>query len=154
MQMYVLALENSENDLSLLTRHISDALGQLGEHRLSVKGFVHPEEALKFMEQNECHILFVGTELCGMDSFRMAKTVQERYPDCHIVLVTAYEQHALEALQMHLRLSGYLMRPVTAQAIEAQLKNMPITKKLSKNATLEYSDVFQERIGEICLKIT
>ena len=129
MQMYVLALENSENDLSLLTRHISDALCRLGEQRLSVKGYVNPEEALKFMDQNECHALFLGTELCGMDSFRVAKTVQERYTDCHIVLVTAYEQYALEALQMHLRLSGYLMRPVTAQAIEAQLKNMPITKK-------------------------
>lgn len=124
LQTYILVLENSENDLNLLIRCIETALNNLQKQQFIVKGFIQPKEALKFMKQNKCPVLFTNAELCGTDGFDIARKVQIQNPNCNIIFVTAYEEYILEALQTHLHLSGYLMKPPTVESVKDQLENL------------------------------
>ena len=60
----------------------------------------------------------------------MAGRIGQLHPACKIIFSTGYEQYALDAIQ--LRCSGYLIKPITAEAVQKELdhiKKQPINGK-------------------------
>lgn len=70
----------------------------------------------------------------GWTGLDLALELKKTIPALEIIFVTAYSQYALESYSLHAR--GYLMKPVTAEAIEEELRNIglttvPVRKELS-----------------------
>ncbi|MBT0773782.1 response regulator transcription factor [Kineosporia sp. J2-2] len=83
-------------------------------------------QALKVLESEQVDVLFCDISMPGLDGLDLARVLARFTARPHLVFVTAYEQHAVEAFD--LRAVDYVLKPVRAQrlaeavrrAVEAQ----------------------------------
>ncbi len=64
-------------------------------------------------------ILFVDIEMPEMNGLELAQQVTDRYPALHVVFVTAYNEYAVDAFNLHAL--DYLMKPVQPKRLEETL---------------------------------
>ena len=86
--------------------------------------------ALNWMENNPADVAFLDISMRGMGGLALAEKISQLQPSCKIVFCTGYEQYALDAI--HLHCSGYLIKPITAQAVQKELdhiKKQPMCDK-------------------------
>ena len=84
-----------------------------------VTGFTRPAEALAWVSENSVDLALLDVEMPGMTGIELAVAIKERQPDAAIIFVTAYPKYAVDAFAV--RASGYLLKPVTRQALEADV---------------------------------
>ena len=70
-------------------------------------------------------VVFTDIRMPDMNGLQLAAAIKKAAPDARIVFVTAYSQYALEAWKS--RVSGYLMKPVTAQDIRDTLEHLRLS---------------------------
>ncbi|MCL2637042.1 MAG: response regulator [Oscillospiraceae bacterium] len=124
--MKILALDDSESALKLLTGAIAEACPTA-----EVTAFNKPSELLEYAKENQCSIAFLDIEVWGTSGLTVAEALKEQNPNINIVFVTAYSEYATEAFELYP--SGYVMKPVTKEAIERELENLryPLDNKSS-----------------------
>ena len=86
--------------------------------------------ALEWLERNTANVAFLDISMRGMGCLALAEKISQMQPSCKIVFCTGYEQYALDAI--HLHCSGYLIKPITAQAVQKELdhiKRQPMSDK-------------------------
>ena len=119
----IVIVKNNLSEINLMTAYISEIFEQHECAGATVKGFLDPKKALEYIVQNGCDILFSDIELCGMDGLLLLREVQKHSPETNIVITTAYEEHVVEAVQMQIRLAGYLPPPITTTKMEKLMGN-------------------------------
>jgi two-component SAPR family response regulator len=94
-----------------------------------VDAFSDPNALLDFARENPCDVAFLDVRMGSMTGVELAKKLKEFIPKLNIIFVTGYDEYANEAMKMHA--SGYLMKPVTAEDIKAELQDLryPIFEK-------------------------
>jgi len=100
--------------------------------------FSKPEEGLKYIENNKIDCLFLDIEMPTMDGFQFIKNINKR--DFAIVITTAYNQYAIEALKKEAL--DYLLKPVDSDDLEACL--LKIDNHAKKNVTFDMNEKFEE----------
>ena len=122
--MKILALDDSEPALKLLTGAINEA-----SPAAEVFPFSKPSALLDFAKTNNCDVAFLDIQMWGTSGLAVAKKLKEFYSKTNIVFVTAYSEYASEAFDLHP--SGYILKPVTREAIERELDNLrhPVERK-------------------------
>lgn len=87
---------------------------------------VHPfsgcSAALEWAESNRADVAFLDVSMRGMGGLGLAERLQELQPQCRIVFCTGYREYAVDAFKIHV--SGYLMKPITAQAVQAEIDHI------------------------------
>ena len=84
-----------------------------------VTGFTRPREALAWVSEHPVDLALLDVEMPGMTGIELAAAIKERRPDAAVIFVTAYSQYAVDAFAV--RASGYLMKPVTPEALAADV---------------------------------
>ena len=115
--MHILAIDDEQSALNVLTRAIEEAVS-LG----TVHGFRNPLVALEFMKETKCDVAFLDIQMREMSGIVLARKLKEIYPKVNIVFVTGYSQYANEAFALHA--SGYVYKPVTADKIMIEMENL------------------------------
>jgi len=87
-----------------------------------VTKFSNCEEALEFVKENSVDIAFLDINMRGMGGLELAKKIIAACPDCKIVFCTGHEEYAISAFKLHA--SGYLMKPVSAKDVQAEIDNI------------------------------
>ena len=64
--------------------------------------------------------VFSDIKMPGLDGLALAVRIKQASPDTKIVFVTAYSEYALDAI--HLRATGYLMKPVEPERVREELE--------------------------------
>ncbi len=67
-------------------------------------------------------VAFLDIKMPGMSGLELAKRIREISPHTNVIFVTAYSGYAVDAYGMHP--SGYLMKPVTAEQVRAELDDL------------------------------
>ena len=80
------------------------------------------EEALEFVKENSVDIAFLDINMRGMGGLALAEKIRSARPDCKIVFCTGYEEYAIPAFKLHV--SGYLLKPVSAKDVQAEIDNI------------------------------
>ena len=65
----------------------------------------------------------------------LAEKILEVRPKCKIVFCTGYEEYAVSAFQLHA--SGYLMKPITAEAVQKEIDHIKDVKTVEKHLTVK-----------------
>lgn len=112
--MIAIAVDDERAMLQALTKAIEES-----KDIDQVFSFGTCSAALEWLENNSADVAFLDISMRGMGGLALAEKINERYPSCKIVFCTGYEQYALNAIQLHC--SGYLVKPITAQAIQNEL---------------------------------
>lgn len=82
-------------------------------------GFTNPGAALEYVKTKPIDAAFLDIELGSANGLVLAKQLKDLCPDAHIIFVTSHEKYAVQAFQLHA--TGYLMKPVTEDAVRREL---------------------------------
>lgn len=97
--------------------------------------------ALEWMECNAADVAFLDISMRGMGGLALAEKIGQLQPACKIIFCTGYEQYALDAIQ--LRCSGYLIKPITAEAVQKELDHIKKQTVADKALTVKCFGTFE-----------
>ena len=95
-----------------------------------VTKFSSCEQALEFVKNNPADIAFLDINMRGMGGLALAENIIAARPDCKIVFCTGYEEYAIPAFKLHA--SGYLMKPISAKDVQAEIDNIKGARQKEK----------------------
>ena len=101
----------------------------------SVTGFNLCSEALEWVEENTVDIAFLDINMRGMGGLALAEKILQLQPACKIVFCTGYAEYAVDAFGLHV--SGYLMKPITAEAVQAEIDHVKGQKSKERLLTVK-----------------
>jgi two-component system LytT family response regulator/two-component system response regulator LytT len=87
-----------------------DIIGQAG----------HGVEALTTIEQLQPDVVFLDIQMPGLNGFEVARRMVENHATAHIIFVTAFDQHAIEAFEVNA--VDYLLKPVDPARLEVAVE--------------------------------
>ena len=67
-------------------------------------------------------VAFVDIDMQGMDGIELARRLRGTHPGLNIVFATAYGEYMPDAFELHS--SGYLLKPITAAKVRAELDDL------------------------------
>ena len=122
--MRILCLDDEPLSLKMVEMAVKEA-----KPDAAVLTFTEQEELLAEAEKNGCDIAFLDIHMRGMNGVEVAKCLKEMHPMMNIIFVTGFSDYKGDA--MDLRASGYILKPVTAEDVAAELKYLrfPIVPK-------------------------
>ena len=100
-----------------------------------VNKFSDCDEALEFVKKNPVDIAFLDINMRGMGGLALAESIIAARPNCKIVFCTGYEEYAIPAFKLHA--SGYLMKPISAEDVQAEIDNIKGVKQKEKLLTVQ-----------------
>ena len=87
-----------------------------------VAKFSDCERALEYVVKTPVDIAFLDINMRGMGGLALAEKILAARPNCKIVFCTGYEEYAIPAFKLHA--SGYLMKPIEAEDVQAEIDNI------------------------------
>ncbi len=88
----------------------------------NIFGFTRPSETIEFAKKKKISLIFLDIELGKTNGLDLCKNFLEINPQTNIIFLTAYVEYSFEAWSTGA--SGYLLKPITAENLRAQLKNL------------------------------
>ena len=115
--MIAVAVDDEPLMLSALTKAV-----QASADITAVADFTSCEDALDFVKSNRVDVAFLDINMRGMGGLSLAEKIIGIHPDCKIIFCTGYEEYAIAAFKLHA--SGYLLKPVSAEAVQAEIDHI------------------------------
>ena len=91
--------------------------------------------ALAYATENPIDIAFLDINMRGIGGLGLAEKLIELQPQCKIVFCTGYGEYAVSAFQLHV--SGYLMKPITAEDVQKEIDHIKGIKATDKLLTIK-----------------
>ena len=101
----------------------------------TVEVFSSCSAALTYATENPIDVAFLDVNMRGIGGLGLAEKLLELQPRCKIVFCTGHEEYAVAAFQLHV--SGYLMKPITAEAVQAEIDHIKGVKATEKLLTIK-----------------
>jgi two-component system response regulator LytT len=93
-------------------------------------------QALEIIEQNPPDLVLLDIQMPGLTGFEVARRLGEQGFGSHVVFVTAFDRHAIEAFEINA--VDYLLKPIEAErlgtAVDRVRKRMQ-TERTTRNGT-------------------
>ena len=99
------------------------------------KTFSSCSAAIAYAEGNPIDIAFLDINMRGIGGLGLAEKLVEIHPRCKIIFCTGHEEYAVSAFQLHA--SGYLMKPITAEAVQKEIDHIKGAKSEEKLLTVK-----------------
>ena len=91
--------------------------------------------ALAYATENPVDIAFLDINMRGIGGLGLAEKLTELHPRCKIIFCTGYEEYAVSAFQLHV--SGYLMKPITPEAVQKEIDHIKGIQATAKLLTIK-----------------
>ena len=101
----------------------------------TVEAFSSCSAALAYATESPVDIAFLDINMRGIGGLGLAEKLTELHPSCKIVFCTGYEEYAVSAFQLHV--SGYLMKPITPEAVQREIDHIKGVKAAEKLLTIK-----------------
>ena len=97
--------------------------------------FTSCSAALAYAAENPIELAFLDINMRGIGGLGLAEKLIELHPRCKIIFCTGYEEYAVSAFQLHV--SGYLMKPITPEAVQKEIDHIKGVKATEKLLTIQ-----------------
>lgn len=87
-----------------------------------VKTFSTCSAALAYATENPIDLAFLDINMRGIGGLELAEKLIELHPRCKVIFCTGHEEYAVSAFRIHA--SGYLMKPITAEAVQKEIDHI------------------------------
>lgn len=108
------------DDEPLAVERLSRLVTQLGHHVVATAQ--HGLEAIDLVQQCEPDVVLLDIKMPEMDGLTCAQHLSVLNPMPAVVFCTAYDEHALAAIQS--KAQGYLLKPIAKLELETVLDNL------------------------------
>ena len=99
-----------------------------------VEAFTSCSAALAYAAEHPIDIAFLDINMRGIGGLGLAEKLMELHPRCNIIFCTGYEEYAVSAFRLHV--SGYLMKPITAEAVQTEINHIKGIRASEKLLTI------------------
>lgn len=103
------------------------------------------EEALQQAELHSPDVVLMDIKMPGVDGIEAVRRLKEKRPDCHIIMLTLYEEYVTEAIEAGA--TGYLLKDIKreelVQAIRAVQQGRAPLSPLSRELLTEFSNLMK-----------
>lgn len=99
----------------------------------AVAEFTSCSKALEWVGSNNPDVAFLDINMRGMGGLELAQRILEIRPDCKIIFCTGHEKYAVAAFK--LRVSGYLMKPISAEDVQDEINHLKGVRAKEKPLT-------------------
>ncbi len=103
--------------------------------------FTSCSAALEWAKENAADVAFLDISMRGMGGLALAEKLLEIQPKMKIVFCTGHSEYAVDAFKIHV--SGYLMKPITAEAVQREIDHIKLTVKTKKLLTIRCFGTFE-----------
>ena len=100
-----------------------------------VEAFTSCSAALGYATENPVDIAFLDINMRGIGGLGLAEKLMELHPRCKIIFCTGHEEYAVSAFRLHV--SGYLMKPITEEAVQQEIDHIKGVKATEKLLTIK-----------------
>ena len=107
------------DDEQLARNELGYLLGQLGGVEI-VGQAGDGIEAIETIDRLKPDLVFLDVQMPGLTGFEVARRLIDQQPSTHIVFVTAFDRHAIEAFEVNA--VDYLLKPVEPGRLEVALE--------------------------------
>jgi two-component system, LytTR family, response regulator LytT len=107
------------DDEQLARDELGYLLGQVGGVEVIAQAG-NGVEALETIDRLQPDLVFLDIQMPGLTGFEVARRLLDTGPASHIIFVTAYDQHAIEAFEVNA--VAYLLKPVDPSRLEIALQ--------------------------------
>ena len=115
--MRILAVDDKAMPRKVLVRAIEEA-----EPDAEVVACASAGEVLALPDAGGFDVAFVDIDMPGMNGIALARELKRLNPRVNVVFATGFGEYMADAFALHS--SGYLMKPVTAADVAAELDNL------------------------------
>lgn len=98
------------------------------------QGFSSCSAALAYAAEHPVDVAFLDINMRGIGGLGLAEKLMELQPNCRIIFCTGHEEYAVSAFRLHV--SGYLMKPITAEAVQREIDYIKRSKAAEKLLTI------------------
>lgn len=109
------------DDERLSLQFIEKQLEQIEDISIAAM-FTDPLEAKEYIINEDIDAAFLDVQMPGINGIQLAEQILECKPDMDIVFITAYNQYAVEAFQIHAL--DYVIKPITVDRIQETMKRV------------------------------
>ncbi|HEY2905938.1 MAG TPA: LytTR family DNA-binding domain-containing protein [Vicinamibacterales bacterium] len=102
-------------------------------------------EALTTIERLQPEIVFLDVQMPGLTGFEVARRMLDTDTPAHIIFVTAYDQHAIEAFEVNA--VDYLLKPVDQARLELALQRA--RRRIATDRSLEAGGSINDQLEKI-----
>ena len=88
----------------------------------TIMGFARPSEAIEYAKTNRIALAFLDIEIGNTNGLNLCRTLLALNPRTNVVFLTAHIEYSFDA--WNTGASGFLLKPVTPEAVREQLKNL------------------------------
>lgn len=129
------------DDEPLAVERLSRLVSQLGHQVIATAQ--HGKQALEMVQQFEPDVVLLDIQMPEMDGLSCAQHLAHFNPMPAIVFCTAFDEHALQAIQSQAK--GYLLKPIAKDELETVLGN--VTKLTQAQLTqIEKKELMEEKV--------
>ena len=79
-------------------------------------------QAVQLAESVEPDLVLLDIQMPGLSGFEVARRLLDRGVDCHVVFVTAFDQHAVEAFEVSA--VDYLLKPIDPSRLDQAIQRV------------------------------
>ena len=102
---------------------------------VDVEGFTSCSTALAYARENPVDVAFLDINMRGIGGLGLAEKLVELHPRCKIIFCTGHEEYAVSAFRLHA--SGYLMKPITSEAVQKEINHIKGVRHTEKLLTIK-----------------
>ena len=126
--MLIFAIDDEPTALAVLHNAIVEAVPEA-----NIMDFSLGTDALEAIQKQGLHpdVMFSDIRMPRLDGLALAARIRSASPATKVVFVTAYSDYAFHAIQV--RVSGYVMKPVDAEAILEEITNIAVVRTAVPN---------------------
>lgn len=129
------------DDEPLAVERLSRLVSQLGHQVIATAQ--HGKQTLEMVQQFEPDVVLLDIQMPEMDGLSCAQHLAHFNPMPAIVFCTAFDEHALQAIQSQAK--GYLLKPIAKDELETVLGN--VTKLTQAQLTqIEKKELMEEKV--------
>ena len=129
------------DDEPLAVERLSRLVSQLGHEVIATAQ--HGKQALELVQQFEPDVILLDIQMPEMDGLTCAQHLSQMNPMPAVVFCTAYDEHALKAIQSQAK--GYLLKPIAKSELETVLEN--VTKLTqAQMSNLEQKEIMDAKV--------
>lgn len=99
------------------------------------KAFSTCSAAVAYATENHVDIAFLDINMRGIGGLSLAEKLMDIHPQCQIIFCTGHEEYAVSAFKLHV--SGYLMKPITAEAVQKEIDHIKGIKAQQKKLEIK-----------------
>ena len=101
----------------------------------SAEAFSTCSAALAYAAEHPVDVAFLDINMRGIGGLGLAEKLMAMQPGCRIIFCTGYQEYAVSAFQLHV--SGYLMKPITPEAVQKEIDHIKGVKASEKLLTIK-----------------